>query len=308
MSHLFTNFVETVEEPVLSKVSPLSLFASQSSRSEEPSASVSQSSRNEQTSVSVSLSPPVLPKKSNINDLTSAQSLFMSPAPLLEEPEKPLVNEPEPQVSVNELKKEEDVLVNELKKEEQLLVNDSRYNSLELEIEKLKQLNLEDRKKLENLELEVENLKNLNRSHVNTINQLSSELNSIRMKDQELINSQANTINKLSSELNSAVSKNIFEQIDQEKSKDVNKHENVVVSDRLVALQSTIRELEELNNNHVNTIKQLNSELSRLRSTNTNNEVNLLRRKVEELSTYNQQILVHNNNLARRLMQLQSRY
>ena len=296
MSNLFTNFVETVEEPVLSKISPLSLFTSQSSRNEQPS--VSQSSRNEQPSVSQS--PPVLPKKSTINDLTSASSLFMSPAPLLEEPEKPQVNN-EPVL---------EVVVNELKKDEQVLVNDSKYNSLELDIEKLKQLNLEDRKKLENLELEVENLKNLNKSHVNTINQLSSELNNIRMKDQELINSQVNTINKLSSELNSAVSKNIFEQIenDQEKSKDVNKHENVGVSDRLVALQSTIRELEELNNNHVNTIKQLNSELIRLRSTDTNNEVNLLRRKVEELGTYNQQILVHNNNLARRIMQLQSRY
>jgi len=184
---------------------------------------------------------------------------------------------------------------------EQVFNKNTDYNMLEAEIEKLRKLNLEDRKKLENLESEVQILKNLNKSYVNTINQLSSELNSIRMKDKQLINTQ---VNKLSGELNTVVSKNIFEQNEShlEKSNDVN------INQRLVALQSTVRELEELNNIHVNTIKQLNNELAILRSNHTNNEVSVLRKKIEELNTYNQQILIHNNNLARRVMQLQSRY
>jgi DNA repair exonuclease SbcCD ATPase subunit len=205
----------------------------------------------------------------------------------------------------------------------------SKYENIESEIENLKKLNAEDRLKLQRLELEIENLKNLNKSHVNTINQLSSELNTIRLKDQELINSQLTTINQLSSELNTVRSKNIFNQtqsndenvvvdvpmkmLNIKESSKVSKMDDIesdshVLSKRLAELESTIKELEELNNSHVNTIKKLNSELSNLRSNDSANEVILLRKKVEELNLYNQQILVHNNNLARRLMQIQSRY
>lgn len=184
-----------------------------------------------------------------------------------------------------------------------------KYQNLESEIEKLKKLNLEDKTQLERFEMEIENLKNLNKSHVNTINQLSSELNTIRLKDQELINSQVSTINQLSSELNSLRTKNIFNSMpSNEESNKVNDvaSKSEVLSKRIAALESNIKELEKLNNSHVATITELNSELSQLRSNDCSSELKLFKAKVEELNMYNQQILVHNNNLARRLMQIQS--
>lgn len=236
MSHLFTNFVESSEDTVYDKMSPLSLFVNR-------------------------------------------QQTVVAPLPT---PEK-------------------------------ISKNDSlKYHNLEIEIENLKKLNLEGKIPLESLELETANLKNLNKSHVNTINQLSSELNTIRLKDQELINSQVSIINQLSSELNSLRTKNIFNYMpSNEETEKVNKmteiqHENEVLSNRLVALDSTINNLEELNNSHVATITELNSELSHLRSNDCSSELDLSNKKVEELTMYNQQILVHNNNLARRIMQMQS--
>ena len=236
MSHLFSNFVETSEDTVYDKMSPLALFVNR-------------------------------------------QQTVVAPLPT---PEK-------------------------------ISKNDSlKYQNLEAEIENLKKLNLEGKLPLERLELEMTNLKNLNKSHVNTINQESSELNTIRLKDQELINSQVSIINQLSSELNALRTKNIFNYMPSNEETDkVNKmneilHESEVLSNRLVALDSTINELKELNNSHVVTINELNNEISRLDSNDCSSELNLSKKKIEELTMYNQQILVHNNNLARRLMQMQS--
>jgi hypothetical protein len=309
MSQLFTNFVETVEETVYDKISPLSLFGSRESVSQPTKSSeplVKPANVTEKISVPEKVSVNV-----SVPEKVSPLSLF-GKSQSVSQPTKTSAPLPKPEIVAEKVSPVKD---------------SSKYENIESDIENLKKLNAEDRLKLQRLELEIENLKNLNKSHVNTINQLSSELNTIRLKDQELITSQVSTINQLSSELNAVRSKNIFNESNNEnvvvdvpmkmlnikESSKVSKTDDIesnsaVLSKRVVELESTIKQLEELNNSHVNTIKKLNSELSNLRSNDSANEVILLRKKVEELTLYNQQILVHNNNLARRLMQIQSRY